>query len=88
MQPTLKQIKEALDAHPEGVVVGLYHPIYENHYLLFTKCVNPEETNPYNYQFIVATPRPIRRRRATMSPLNSAIPMSTLAIGIPALLVC
>lgn len=54
--PNLKQIKEALDAHPEGVVVGLYHPVYENHYLLFTKCVNPEETNPYNYKFIVCDP--------------------------------
>ncbi|MBR6708676.1 MAG: RICIN domain-containing protein [Clostridia bacterium] len=54
--PSNKQIKEALDKHPEGVVVGLYHPYYESHYLLFTKCVNPEETNPNNYKFIVCDP--------------------------------
>ncbi len=27
-----------------------------SHYLLFTKCVNPEEKNPNNYQFIVCDP--------------------------------
>ncbi len=54
--PNLKQIKEALDKHPEGVIVGLWHPTYQNHYLLFTKCVNPEETNPNNYKFIVCDP--------------------------------
>lgn len=54
--PSLKQIKEALDVHPEGVIVGMYHRTYQSHYLLFTKCVNPEETNPYNYKFIVCDP--------------------------------
>ena len=54
--PTLKQIKEALDLHPEGVIVGMYNRVYENHYLLFTKCVNPEETNPNKYKFIVCDP--------------------------------
>ena len=43
-------------ATPEGVIVGMYHRTYQSHYLLFTKCVNPEETNPYNYKFIVCDP--------------------------------
>lgn len=54
--PSLKQIKEALDKHPEGVIVGMHHPVYESHYFLFTKCVNPDEKNPNNYKFIVCDP--------------------------------
>ncbi len=54
--PSVKQIKEALDKHPEGVVVGMQHYAYGSHYLLFTKCVNPESTNPYGYKFIVCDP--------------------------------
>ncbi len=52
---TKKAIKEALDKHPEGVIVGM-KKWNSSHYLLFTKCVNPEEKNPNNYQFIVCDP--------------------------------
>ncbi len=54
--PSLKQIKEALDEHPEGVVVGMRHAVYGSHYFLFTECVNPDETNPNKYKFKVCDP--------------------------------
>ena len=49
-----KAIKEALDEHPEGVIV--YFSLASknrSHYIVFTKCVNPEEKNPNNYTFEV-----------------------------------
>ncbi len=49
-----KAIKEALDEHPEGVIV--YFSKYGNrqtHYIVFTKCLNPTEKNPANYKFEV-----------------------------------
>lgn len=49
---TKKAIKEALDRHPEGVIVGM-KKWGASHYLLFTSCVNPEEKDPNNYRFIV-----------------------------------
>ena len=52
---TKKAIKEALDRHPEGVIVGMKR-WNSSHYLLFTECVNPGEKNPNNYQFIVCDP--------------------------------
>lgn len=54
--PSLKQIKEALDKHPEGVVVGMKNAYNGSHYFLFTECLNPEEKNPYNYKFRVCDP--------------------------------
>ncbi len=49
-----KAIKEALDEHPEGVIV--YFSKYsgrQTHYIVFTKCLNPTEKNPANYRFEV-----------------------------------
>lgn len=49
-----KAIKEALDEHTEGVIV--YFSLASknrSHYIVFTKCVNPEEKNPNNYTFEV-----------------------------------
>ncbi len=49
-----KAIKEALDEHPEGVVIYFSRPSRnKTHYIVFTKCLNPEETNPRNYKFEV-----------------------------------
>lgn len=49
-----RAIKEALDEHPEGVVVYFSRPSKNRtHYIVFTKCVNPEEKNPNNYKFEV-----------------------------------
>lgn len=49
-----KAIKEALDEHPEGVIVYFSRPSRNRtHYIVFTKCVNPGEKNPNNYKFEV-----------------------------------
>ena len=48
---SLKHIKQLLDEHPEGVVVGMRNS-YANttHYVVFTECLNPDD--PYgNYEF-------------------------------------
>ena len=50
-----KKIKEALDKHPEGVIVEFYISEEYRHFILFTECVNPEDT-PTNYKFIVCDP--------------------------------
>ncbi|MBR3966485.1 MAG: Ig-like domain-containing protein [Clostridia bacterium] len=49
-----KAIKEALDEHPEGVIV-YFSRLSGNrtHYIVFTKCLNPTEKNPKNYKFEV-----------------------------------
>lgn len=54
--PNARAIKEQLDKHPEGVIVGMENGSYGSHYFLFTKCLNPEEKNPANYRFEVCDP--------------------------------
>lgn len=49
-----KAIKEALDEHPEGVIVYFSMPQRNrSHYIVFTKCLNPEAKNPSDYVFEV-----------------------------------
>lgn len=51
---TKKAIKEALDEHPEGIIVYFSRPSKgRTHYIVFTKCLNPEEKNTNNYKFEV-----------------------------------
>jgi len=51
---TKKAIKEALDEHPEGIAVYFSRPSRgRTHYIVFTKCLNPEEKNTNNYKFEV-----------------------------------
>ncbi len=40
----LKKIKNALESHPEGIVVAMEKPNGDTHYVLFAECINPEET--------------------------------------------
>lgn len=49
----LKHIKELLDSHPEGVVVGMYNSARDTtHYVVFTECLNPDDPHG-NYEFRV-----------------------------------
>jgi len=53
---SLKHIKELLDEHPEGVVVGMYLSYKDSyHYVVFTECLNPE-ANYWNYEFRACDP--------------------------------
>ena len=52
---TPKAIKEALDMHPEGVIVYFSQPSRNRtHYIVFNRCLNPEEKNPNKYRFEVS----------------------------------
>ena len=48
---SLAHIKELLESHPEGVVVGMRNVAQDStHYVVFTECLNPDD--PYgNYEF-------------------------------------
>lgn len=52
---TPQAIKEALDLHPEGVIVYFSQPSKgRTHYIVFTRCLNPEEKNSSKYRFEVS----------------------------------
>jgi hypothetical protein len=50
--PSKKAIKEALDEHPEGVIVK-FKKGYNTHYIVFTECINPDAEKSSDYEFIV-----------------------------------
>ena len=47
-----KIIKEALDTHPEGVIVHMQNGS-NSHYIVIASCINPDAANPRDYRFIV-----------------------------------
>ena len=50
---SLKHIKELLEQHPEGVIVGMFNSARNSHhYFVFTECLNPDDPNG-NYEFRV-----------------------------------
>ncbi|MBQ7968694.1 MAG: RICIN domain-containing protein [Clostridia bacterium] len=50
---SLKHIKQLLEEHPEGVIVGMYNKSLDStHYLVFTECLNPNDPRG-NYEFRV-----------------------------------
>ncbi len=51
-----KMIKEQLDLHPEGVIIGMDSSYMGSHYIVITKCINPDAANPNDYQFLVCDP--------------------------------
>ena len=69
-----KAIKEALDEHPEGVIV--YFSRYSGnrtHYIVFTKCLNPTEKNPKNYKFEVCDSASYDAARGDHVPFEKSI---------------
>ena len=53
---TKKQLKEALDEHPEGVIVSMENSYNGSHHVVVTECVNPEENNPEKFRFKIYDP--------------------------------
>ena len=51
-----KMIKEQLDLHPEGVIIGMDSRYMGSHYIVITQCINPDAQNPNDYQFLVCDP--------------------------------
>ncbi len=69
-----KAIKEALDEHPEGVVVYFSRPSRnKTHYIVFTKCLNPEEKNSNNYKFEVCDSASYDAARGDHVPFEKSI---------------
>ncbi len=50
----LSSIRDALEDHPEGVVVKMVLSGGATHFVLFTKCVNPEASRPSQLKFIIS----------------------------------
>ena len=69
-----KAIKEALDEHPEGVIIYFSRPSKgRTHYIVFTKCLNPDETNPRNYKFEVCDSASYDAARGDHVPFEKCI---------------
>lgn len=69
-----KAIKEALDEHPEGVIVYFSMPRKNrSHYIVFTKCLNPEAKNSADYRFEVCDSASYDAERGDHVPFESCI---------------
>ncbi len=67
-----RAIKEALDEHPEGVIVYFTRGS-RTHYIVFTKCLNPSEKNPSKYRFEVCDSASSDAARGDHVPFESCI---------------
>ncbi len=65
-----KAIKEALDMHPEGVIVH-FTMGSKSHYIVFTRCYNPEEKDPSKYRFEVSDSAAYSRAEGDHVPFES-----------------
>ena len=74
---TRKQIKEALDEHPEGVIVEVYISEEYRHFLVFTECINPED-DPRYYDFIVCDPSAFERENGDHVPFSQCTSYTTI----------
>ncbi|MEE0970089.1 MAG: Ig-like domain-containing protein [Clostridia bacterium] len=69
-----KAIKEALDEHPEGVIVYFSRLSgRRTHYIVFTKCLNPTEKDPANYRFEVCDSASYDAARGDHIPFEKCI---------------
>lgn len=69
-----KAIKAALDEHPEGVVIYFSRPSRNRtHYMVFTRCLNPEEKNPNKYIFEVCDSASYDASRGDHVPFEKSI---------------
>ncbi len=77
----LKHIKELLDAHPEGVVVGMYNNNRDTtHYVVFTECLNPDD--PYfNFEFRICDPAASDESLGDNVPFKESISYRSLGYG-------
>ncbi len=67
-----KAIKEALDEHPEGIIV-YFTRAGRTHYIVFTKCLNPTEKNPNKYIFEVCDSASYDAARGDHVPFEKCI---------------
>lgn len=72
-----KALKEMLDKHPEGVIVGM-HMGQDSHYIVVYECLNPY-ANPSEYRFQIFDSAGLRRNHADDVAFEKS--MSYLTIG-------
>lgn len=53
--PTKQAIKDALDEHPEGVIVK-FKKSNGTHFIVFVECINPDAEKSSQYEFLVCDP--------------------------------
>ena len=53
---TKAKLKEAVEAHPEGVIVFMQNRYNGSHYIVVTECVNPDAAKPNDYKFKIYDP--------------------------------
>ena len=75
---TKQKLKEALDEHPEGVIVGMENTRNGSHYIVVTECVNPEASNPNNYKFKIYDSAGLRREQGDDVAFEDSISYKTM----------
>lgn len=69
---SLTVIKNLLEAHPEGVIVEMHNYGRDiQHYLVFTKCLNPDDPNG-NYEFLVCDSSAVNASDGDNVPFTSS----------------
>ncbi len=53
---TKAKLKEALDKHPEGVIVHMENKFNGSHYIVVTECINPDAAKTNDYKFKIYDP--------------------------------
>lgn len=53
---TKAKLKEAVDEHPEGVIVHMENRYNGSHYIVVTECLNPDATKVNDYKFKIYDP--------------------------------
>ncbi len=76
-----QHMKELLDAHPEGIVVGMYNGVADTtHYVVFTECINPDD--PYgNYEFRICDSAASIPELGDNVPFKESISFRSLGYG-------
>lgn len=77
----LRHIKELLDVHPEGIVVGMRNAARNTtHYVVFTECLNPDD--PYgNFEFRVCDSAASTPELGDNVPFKQSISYVSLGYG-------
>lgn len=73
---TKKALKEMLDKHPEGVIVGMRMP-NESHYIVVTDCLNPY-ADPSQYRFKIYDSAGLRRSQGDNVAFEKSISYTTI----------
>ncbi len=53
---TKAKLKEAVEAHPEGVIVHMENRYNGSHYIVVTECINPDAAKANDYKFKIYDP--------------------------------